>query len=69
MTLADVQTPLISFAVAVITNLVVYLLTALFRIWWIERNIKLEEKELIGSRVTVRLVPCQRAAGSASVAR
>ncbi len=55
MTLSDVQTPLISFAVAVITSLVVYLLTELFRIWWIKLNIKLEEKELIGSRVTVRI--------------
>ncbi len=55
MTLSDVQTPLISFAVAVITSLVVYLLTALFRIWWIKLNIKLEEKELIGSRFTVRI--------------
>ena len=55
MTLSDVQTPLISFSVAVITSLVVYLLTTLFRFWWIKLNMKLEEKELIGSRVTVRI--------------
>jgi hypothetical protein len=55
MILSDVQTPSISLAVVVITSLVVYLLTALFRIWWIKQNIKLEEKELIGSRVTVRI--------------
>ena len=54
MTLSDLQTPLISIAVAVITSLVVYLLTALFRSLWIYRYLKLEEK-VIGSRFTVRI--------------